>query len=309
MKSPNRQDKYPKKRMTYLSRIQKIIPSITQDDLQLKPKLSIRVNTLRSHKTFEDPISWAPNCYWPQGDKNELTHGTEFNNGSIYLQNAASFIPPIVLNPQEGEKILDICAAPGGKASHIAALGNNNIELWVNDNSRPRLLKMQNNLTRLNVNVYKTTLFAINRLTKELPNEYFNKVILDAPCSGEGMMDINSPKDFEHWSVAHIKRLQSLQKQAVLAAWQLLKPGGLLVYSTCTMAPEENEAIIDYLLRKQPNANLKPIKIDLPNRISALKSWNDKKFKNDLSACVRLAPSTNIEAFFVTAVQKNSGYF
>lgn len=299
-------DKFPIKRARFLERVSQISSAIDLQALERHPELSIRVNTLKSQATFEQPIAWAPHCYWFDGDKSALTHSTAFEQGEIYLQNAASFIPPLVVNPQPGERILDMCAAPGGKASHLAAITNNQAELWVNDNSRPRHAKMRANFERLGVVPQTTTLFAINRLTRELPREHFDKIMLDAPCSGEGMMNINEPKDFEHWSVAHIKRLQSLQKQAVLTAWQLLKPGGLLVYSTCTMAPEENEAVVDYLLRKQENASIEPTALELSNRIPALTSWHDRSFDPSIKQCLRLGPSAKLEAFFVAAIRKTA---
>ena len=296
---------YQKKRAAFLERLRNILPSVDEALLTGHPQLSIRVNTLKSSKIFAQPIDWAPYCYWFTGDKAVLTHSQDFMTGSIYLQNAASFIPPILLDPKTSEKVLDICAAPGGKASHLAAISNNQAELWVNDNSRPRLAKLRTNFERLNVQPTHTTLFAINRLGKELPHDYFDKILLDAPCSGEGMISLDNPKDFTYWSVAQIKRLQSLQKQAISTAWQLLKPGGTLVYSTCTMAPEENEAIVDYLLRRNDDAQLHPIDLQFPNQIQPLQAWHNKPFAHDLSACLRLAPSPAIEAFFVAVIRKD----
>lgn len=296
---------YQQKRTLFLERVQHIIPSVTEETFHGMPRLSIRVNTLKNARAYSTPIPWAPHCYWFDGEKKELTHSDAFVNGEIYLQNAASFIPPLVLDPQPGEAILDMCAAPGGKSSHIAALTHNQAELWVNDNSRPRQAKMHANFARLGVTPHQSTLYHISRLTKELPGEHFDKIMLDAPCSGEGMLDINSRKDFTYWSVAQIKRLASLQKQAVSAAWELLKPGGRLVYSTCTMAPEENEAVIDYLLRRHEDASLEPIQLSPANAVPALAAWNGRDFTHDLSRCLRLAPSEKIEAFFVASVRKS----
>lgn len=269
-------------------------------------QLSVRVNTLKSTATLPDAIEWAPHCYWFKGDRQQLTHSPEFEQGHIYLQNAASFIPPLVLDPQPHQRILDMCAAPGGKASHIAAITNNRAELWLNDNSRPRLNRMIANLHTLGVKPHNTTLYAIDSLRHQLPHDYFDRILLDAPCSGEGMIDIDTPKTLEQWSIAQIRRLQRVQKKAIMTAWDLLRPGGILVYSTCTMAPEENEAVVDYLLRKRPNAQLLPITIDVPQRIPAVKSWNNKTFVSDLTACLRLAPSAEVEAFFVACVRKST---
>lgn len=295
---------YQQKRALFMERTQRIIPHISEETFNGSPQLSIRVNTLKGEQTYPNPIPWAPDCYWFHGDKKELTHSDAFTGGDIYLQNAASFIPPLVLDPQPGETVLDVCAAPGGKASHIAALAHNQAELWVNDNSRPRQAKMRANFARLGVVPHESTLYNISRLAKELPHEYFDKIMLDAPCSGEGMLNINSRKEFTYWSVAQIKRLSSLQKQAISAAWELLKPGGRLAYSTCTMAPEENEVVVDYLLRRHEDATLEPIALKPENTIPTLTSWNGKRFTHDLSHCLRLAPSQEIEAFFVASISK-----
>jgi 16S rRNA (cytosine1407-C5)-methyltransferase len=298
-------DKILHKRKAFTDRARLIIPKFRVDMLKGR-RQSIRVNTLKSDQTLANAIDWAPNCYWYLGDKSEITHSEDFTTGNIYVQNAASFIPPLVLNPKASDRILDICAAPGGKASHIAAITGNKAELWVNDNSRTRLSRMMQNFSTLGVKPHNTTLFAIDSLRHQLPHEYFDKILLDAPCSGEGMIDLDDPKALDHWSVAQIRRLQRIQKKAISTAWDLLRPGGVLVYSTCTMAPEENESVVDYLLRKREAAQLLPIELDLPNRIPALKSWNNKNYTHDLQACLRLAPSQEIEAFFVALIRKPS---
>lgn len=297
-------DRILHKRAIFTGRLRQIVPKFRLDMLRGRQQ-SIRVNTLKSTATRSNPIEWAPNCYWLDADKTELTHSEDAEKGHIYLQNAASFIPPLVLDPKPHERILDMCAAPGGKSSHIAAMTNNGAELWVNDNSRTRLNRMVSNFARLGVKPQNTTLYSIDSLKRQLPEDYFDKILLDAPCSGEGMIDIDDPKALDHWSVAHIKRLQRIQKKAIVTAWDLLKPGGTLVYSTCTLAPEENEAVVDYLLRKREGSKLLPIELNLPNRIPTLKSWNNKTFANELGACLRLAPSAQIEAFFVAHIKKS----
>jgi 16S rRNA (cytosine1407-C5)-methyltransferase len=148
------------------------------------------------------------------------------------------------------------------------------------------------------------TLADATRLSRTFEPETFDKVLLDAPCSGEGLMTLNDMKLFDSWSVTHIRRLSELQKKILHESWQTLKPGGTLVYSTCTMAPEEDEAVIDYFLRKHEDARLEPVDAPLDNRIPALQSWNDKAFANDLSPCLRLVPGKLTEAFFVAKLKK-----
>ena len=276
---------------------------------------SLRLNPLRGN--VQATLAELQNTGW-QGTQYEwmpegytITNAPEIvrdclatTEGRVFIQNAASWLPVLALQPQPGDTILDVCAAPGGKTCHIAAIAQNQAAITANDNSRPRLSKMRANFGRLGVTNAETTLYDATQIARKMDGRTFDKILLDAPCSGEGMMLLDRDKDFATWSVAHIKRLQQLQKKILVQAWHLLKPGGTLVYSTCTMAPEENEAVIDYLLRTQKTARIAPFAPDLPNRVPAVREWNGKKFDERTQACLRLAPSPHIEAFFVCKIVK-----
>jgi 16S rRNA (cytosine1407-C5)-methyltransferase len=250
------------------------------------------------------PYSWVENCYTIETGAEAVRDSQAVASGAAFVQNAASWLPVLALAPNPGERILDVCAAPGGKSSHLAALTGNQARLWVNDNSRPRLLKLQANLKRLGVTVKDTTLYDATQLARKLKGNSFDKILLDAPCSGEGLMRYDRDKDFATWSVAHIKRLQQLQKRIITQAWQLLEPGGTLVYSTCTMAPEENEAVVDYLLRTHTGVVIEPFSIDTANKVPAVMDWNGKSYSPVIEGCLRLKPSQDIEAFFVCKLKK-----
>jgi len=293
-----------KKRSIWIERTMKVTGLDETVVLQLisTPRTqSLRVNTLKTDVTFQNPISWCQNGYELPEDFDKDSDSSR--NGELYIQNAASWLPVITLDPQPDDTILDVCAAPGGKASHIQAITNNQSKLTCNDNSKPRLNKLQRNMGRLGAEA-NYTLCDATRLSRKFETELFDKILIDAPCSGEGLMTLDDMKLFDSWSVAHIRRLSDLQKKILSESWQLLKPGGTLVYSTCTMAPEENEAVIDYFLRKNPDATLETLDFPLENRISALSSWNDKPFTNDLSHCLRLVPGQLTEAFFVVKIIK-----
>jgi len=248
--------------------------------------------------------SWIEHCYTIEDGALAIRDSQLVDSGAVFVQNAASWLPVLALSPKPGERILDVCAAPGGKSSHIAAITGNQSRLWVNDNSRPRLLKMQANLKRLGVLVKDSTLYDATQLSRKLKGTTFDKILLDAPCSGEGLMRYDRDKDFATWSVAHVKRLQQLQKRILTQAWQLLESGGTLVYSTCTMAPEENEAVVDYVLRTHPDAVVDPFSVDIGNKVPALQSWNGKAFSPAIEGCLRLKPSQDVEAFFVCKLKK-----
>lgn len=264
---------------------------------------SLRVNSLKPgfDSSYLQPVKWCDDGF--ELPKDYETNEEAVAHGQIYIQNAASWLPVLALNPQPEDAILDVCAAPGGKASHIQAITGNQSQLTCNDNSKPRLLKLQRNMERLDAHA-TYTLCDATRLSRTFQPETFDKILLDAPCSGEGLMTLDDTKLFDSWSVAHIRRLSELQKKILHESWQTLKPGGTLVYSTCTMAPEENEAVIDYFLRKNLDARLEMLNFPLENRIPALKSWNGKPFSNDLSNCLRLLPGKLTEAFFVAKLTK-----
>lgn len=285
------------------------------DVLRMGRTQSVRINPLKGDpsKTLQalqelgwegEPYDWIGNAYTISSSLEAVRDSEVVASGQAFIQNAASWLPVLVLEPKAGELILDVCAAPGGKTSHIAALTNNQARIWANDNSRPRLAKMRANFERLGVEAEQLTLFDATQLARKLEGQQFDKILLDAPCSGEGMMHLDNDKDFAMWSVAQIKRLQQLQKRVIGQAWQLLKPGGTLVYSTCTMAPEENEAVIDYLLRSQDDAVAETIALNLPNRVSTVRTWNGKEFSPEAGKGMRLVPSKHIEAFFVCKLKK-----
>lgn len=315
------EEKYQQKQDLFVERTAKALQCSHSDAealLRISRQQSVRFNTLkgsieelaaeaRSLGATTQPFAWSNEGAFVVDGLEALRDSTLVHDGTFYIQNAASWIPVIALDPQSGEKILDVCAAPGGKTSHIAQRTNNEALLFANDNSRPRLHKLQANLARLGVNDCTYTLFDATRLTRHYDEASFDKILLDAPCSGEGMMTLDDKRGFESWSPAHIKRLQQLQRKLIVQAWKLLKPGGTLVYSTCTMAPEENEAVVDYLLRHNDNVHVDPLielREALPNSVQSVARWNDKSFNDATRHTLRLVPSKEVEAFFVAKLHK-----
>ncbi len=280
-------------------------------------KSSFRINRLKCSDTEKlladlalqgwngSRCDWYEDGYDIKDGRQALISSSHVANGEIFIQNQASWLPVLALDPQPDERILDMCAAPGGKASHIAALTNNKAELWTNDSSRQRLFKLKSNFERLGVQASKITMYSAEKLAQKLEGETFDKILLDAPCSGEGLININKPKDLQYWSRPHIKRLQSLQKKLIMNAWSLLSPGGILVYSTCTMAPEENEAVVDYLLRRAENAEVVEMKITPENAVAPVMQWNNKQYDTRINSTLRLAPASKIEAFYVAKLTKS----
>ena len=158
-------------------------------------------------------------------------------------------VPPILLSPQSEECILDLGAAPGSKTLQLAELMGNQGSIWAVESVRGRFFRLRDNLARYGAENVQTHLADGTRLWRRHP-ERFDRVLLDAPCSSEGRFRADAPKTYAYWSEKKIAEASRKQRRLCYAAVQCLKPGGVLVYSTCTFAPEENEAIINRVLRQ-----------------------------------------------------------
>jgi 16S rRNA (cytosine1407-C5)-methyltransferase len=230
-----------------------------------------------------------------------VTLQTGVTNGSVFYQNPSSILPVIALDPQPGDNLLDLCASPGGKASLIAALTNNQAHLTLNDTSFDRLQRLKRVCQLLQVKPAEYTMVKGEAASKKFTLESFDKIILDAPCSGEDIRMIAS-ESVDHWSPAKVKRLAELQKKLIKEAWKLVKPGGTLVYSTCSQAPEEDEAVISWFLSKHEDATT--LLIDLPYCAPALKQWTGPQFYPGTERAVRVMPGITHISFFACAIQK-----
>ena len=248
-----------------------------------------------------EPIPWCPDAYHLHGEKRRVVESPLFQDGRVFLQNAASFVPPVVLGPQAGERILDVCAAPGGKSAHIAAMVGNDAELWLNDALRADKLTEVTGL--LGVKSASITAHPGQHLDKFLTGA-FDRILLDAQCGGEGMLDLGHAQALRYWSMERVEKYHHMQVSMLRAAWRLLRPGGVLVYSTCTFAPEEDEAPVATHLRHHADAAIEPIDLPIPGRRPAVLSWEGKKFPPELRGALRLAPSEWFEGFFVCRLRK-----
>jgi len=250
-------------------------------------------------------IPWAKDAYIIESEKSIYTNSPQATLGYIYLQNASSLLPPLALNPQPGEKLLDMCVAPGGKTILLAKLSNGLADITVNDESRTRLAITKRLFSRLAIPITAYYTQPAQYLAKLLPPESFDKILVDAPCSGEGLINLAQPKSLTFWSLKKVKRLSNLQKLILAQAEKLLKPGGLVVYSTCTLAPEENEEVVDWAVKK---LGLIPQKLDLAdllaNATAGLDSWKGKTYSPECKNCVRIKPNSHMEPFFLCLMTK-----
>ncbi|MBI4152975.1 RsmB/NOP family class I SAM-dependent RNA methyltransferase [Candidatus Woesearchaeota archaeon] len=276
---------------------------------------AIRINTLKisieectsrlKNKGWDtEQIPWCNEGFWIEHkERRDIGNLWEHHLGYIYVQEAASMIPPIVLGPQPHESVLDISAAPGSKATQIAQLMNNTGVLVANDYKAARL-------AALGVNVQRVS--ALNTIVtfmtgQGMRNMQFDHILVDAPCSGTGTIG-KSLKTITMWNPSTVKRLARQQTQLVETAWKLLKKGGTLVYSTCTLEPEEDEGIISAFVQNHNDANLDKIKdSELPGlkRSPAVAEFEGTRYAPEIKNCLRLWPQDNYtEGFFVARILK-----
>jgi len=228
-----------------------------------------------------------------------------YQNGLIYVQNISSMLPVIALNPQNGQKILDLCASPGAKTTQIASLVPD-AEIVAFEKEHVRHCKLEANLKIQGVANVETFAQDGFWVRKKFP-EYFDKILVDAPCSAEGLFDLNNPRSYKYWNERKVKELHDKQKSLLHSAFFSLKEGGELVYSTCTFSPEENEEVIDYFLNKfKEHLEVVPIEFPLNNVFCGIANWRNKHFSNACKLTRRVIPNEFMEGFFVAKLKKTS---
>ena len=275
---------------------------------------SIRVNTLKiSVKELKErleevwnlgQIPWCKEGFWIEHVKKErrdIGNLIEHSLGYFYIQEAASMIPSIVLEPEQDEIILDIAASPGSKTTQIAQYMQNRGILIANDYTYERMKPLSINLQRCGVTNSIITLMEGQWFRKS--GIEFDRILVDAPCSGTGTIR-KSLKTIGIWNPNMVRRLSITQKQLIETGFNLLKNNGTLVYSTCSLEPEENEGVVDFLLKKYENARLEDIKLNIKRSLAILE-FENKNYSEELKKCLRIWPQDNdTEGFFVAKIRK-----
>jgi tRNA (cytosine49-C5)-methyltransferase len=274
---------------------------------------SIRVNTLKTsissvkkilkEKDWNlEKISWCNEGFYVDNpDRRDVGNITEHALGYFYVQEAASMIPPIVLNPNPGDIVLDLCAAPGSKSTQIAAMMKNKGLLISNDSDLSRINALRLNIERCGV---------LNSVITNMQGKWFkksgisfDKILLDAPCSGIGTIR-KSVKTIRIWNPKMATKISKIQKELILTCYDLLKAGGIMVYSTCTLEPEENEEVIDYLIKNRTGVDILPIELDIVKG-KPIMEFEGKKYDDKIKNVLRIWPQDNdTEGFFVCKIKK-----
>lgn len=276
---------------------------------------TFRVNTLKADPTkvaadlatagFElKPANFYPAFILQNKSLGELSEQPAYKNGEIYVQNLSSMLPPLILNPQPGDKVADLAAAPGSKTTQLAALMQNEGLILANDASTIRLYKLKANLEQQGVTCVQTTRGLAELMWRKHASQ-FDHCLVDVPCSMEGRIRLDRPKSFEKWSLKSIKQLAKRQRQMLRSAVSITKPGGTIVYSTCTLAPEENEAVVDWVLQKSEGAvAVEQIQLTGVPFSAGITEWEGVQFDPQVVKTARVLPDGVFEGFYVALLRR-----
>jgi len=286
------------------------------------------------------PVPWCEEGFFIEGHKDvhrfDIGNLVEHDLGYFYVQEAASMLPPVVLFSDERSKkrvaktqkndadlsvsspttempyaVLDLCAAPGSKTSQMAQYMHNEGLLIANDVDVSRLRPLALNLQRMGITNALVTLNAFQKSKQSTKprnpfgdEPFFDKILVDAPCSGTGTIR-RSFKMLDMYSAGFVRRLVAIQRALIVNAFNLLKPGGVMVYSTCSQEPAENEGVVSYLLEKFSEAELLDITLSIV-RSEPIMEFDGQVMHPEVKKCLRIYPQdNNSEGFFVAKIRKH----
>lgn len=269
----------------------------------------LRVNTLVTNrkdlmknlhyrKVEMDSLEWCEEGIVAFKAGNPLGATPEYLDGMYAIQGASSFLASLNLEIKNNLFVVDLCAAPGGKTTHLAALMQNTGVLFANELNKDRTHSLKGNIHRMRVNNCIVT----NMDALDFNVGKVDRVLLDAPCSGTGIIS-KDKRVKTNKSQVEINGIAKVQKKMILHAFDMLKPNGIMVYSTCSFLVEENEDVVEYLLRSRTNAKICDLDISVGK--DGFTSFRGKDFSNELKKSKRIYPHVhNMHGFFYCKIKK-----
>ena len=249
-------------------------------------------------------VPWISNGYFYEAEDAPAKHPF-YSAGLYYLQEPSAMTPASRLKVQPGERVLDLCAAPGGKATELGAALQGEGLLVANDINTARARALLRNLELFGISNSFVTNEPPHVLAERFP-EFFHKIMVDAPCSGEGMFRKN-PAVVDSWQEKGPEYFSKLQREIIVQAADMLLPGGMMFYSTCTFSPLENEKTITHLLKERPDMEVIPME-DYEGFAEGLTSYRGEVFDESCKLCRRIWPhKMSGEGHFMALLHKKSG--
>lgn len=243
-------------------------------------------------------VPWYADAFVIEGAREDAIRALgAYERGEVYLQSLSSMLPALVLGAQPGEDVCDMCAAPGGKTTQVAALSGGKALIMACEMHAPRAERLEHNLRKLgaaNVNVMRTDARRLDDFFS------FDRILLDAPCSGSGTLRAADPKLHARFTPALVEKSRKAQRALLDKALALLKPGGTLVYSTCSVLAGENEDVVESCLARTRRGafELKPVEIDGGEDLPRLPVR--------LDGCLALRPTELYEGFFIAKIVRKA---
>ena len=270
-----------------------------------KRVVTLRVNTLKSdlekvceelnknNMSFEK-VSWSDVALViKNATEEDIQKLSIYENGEIYLQSLSSMLPPVIMQPKENTDILDMTAAPGGKTTQIAAISNNKANITACEMNNIRIEKLRYNIEKQGAK----SVVIMQADSRNLSDYFaFDQILLDAPCSGSGTIDLNNERTYKNFTEILIEKSTKSQLTLLKKALKILKPGHEMIYSTCSILARENEDVLNKAL-KGINAEIVPIELEGIENIPVLPT----KIEGTLCVC----PNKYYEGFFVAKIRRN----
>jgi len=239
----------------------------------------------------------------PDTHRVQATDMTE--RGQAFVQSPSSYLPVIALETEVGQSVIDVCAAPGGKTALIADLVQGEIDITANELKPRRAEKMRGVLNLLHLQQAQILTRNAKHLAKIIGENVFDRVLADVECSTEAGINFESKEPLKGWSLDRVERVAQTQRQIIRASYDLLRPGGILIYSTCSLAPEENEDVVASLLATRPGAIIQPVDLSVERRAKPIRKWNGKIIPEEVSTgVVRVVPNSYLEPFTFVRIRK-----
>jgi 16S rRNA C967 or C1407 C5-methylase (RsmB/RsmF family) len=292
----------------FFERINKINPKILEG-LKEKKEFSFRINRhkadleaideLREEGFYPKKVDWSDYVYTlPIEDRKKVTKSKPYTSNKIYIQNLSSIIAANALDVNENDWVLDLAAAPGGKSLIFSEKAK---KVSAVEPDKKRFFRMKRNFKEhgaKNIQTYNKD----GRFVYKATGEMFDKVFLDAPCSSESHIDLD--EGITWWNLKRVKRFSKLQKELIKSAFESLKPGGEMIYATCTFSPEENEEVVDFLLNSYSNAEVLEVDLPIENVQEGITKWEGKEYNPEVKKCVRILPKDAYSGFFIAKIKK-----
>ena len=260
----------------------------------LKASSQVLVEELKKNNIEYEKVAWSDVALViKNATEEEIQKLSIYEKGKIYLQSLSSMLPPVIMGPKENTDILDMTAAPGGKTTQIAALTNNNANITACEMNNIRIEKLKYNIEKQGASV------AVLQADSRNLSDYFafDQILLDAPCSGSGTIDLNNERTYKNFTEKLVEKSTKSQITLLKKALKILKPGNEMIYSTCSILAKENEDILNKAL-KGVNAEIVPIELETLEEVPLLPT----KLPGTLCVC----PNKYYEGFFVAKIRKNN---